>query len=798
MLLIPCPYCGPRPEIEFRYGGEAHIARPPIPPALSDADWARLPLHPHQPEGPALRALAPRPRLPALVQRASRDTVTTGSSPPTRWASAPPPSASGCAMSGSATASPRAAGSTARGRSRFTFDGTRLRAASPATRSPRRCSPTASTSSAAASSITARAASCRAGAEEPNALVQLDAAAGAPSPNTARDAGRALRRARRREPEPLAVARASTSARSTTCCRRCSRPASTTRPSCGRRAFWNTVYEPLIRAAAGLGARADASPIPTATQHRYAHCDVLVVGAGPAGLAAALAAGRSGARVILCDEQAELGGSLLREPRRHRSTASRPRPGSSDALAELRRAARGHAAAAHHRLRLLRPQLSSACSSASTDHLPLPRPTACRASGCGRCARKQVVLATGAIERPLVFAGNDRPGIMLAGAARTYRQPLRRARRASARSIVTNNDSAYARRARPRAQPASRSPRSSTCAPTPTAPLPRGRARAPASRSCAGHADRRHRRPPARHAASTSRRSTPTATASAAARRSPAICVAACPAAGPRPSTCSRSRAASCASTTRSPPSCRASSARRERSAGACQRHLRRSPAASPRAAAAGAAAARRRRLRARSRAARPRRRASRRRRALLPAAAAPIRRPRRKRLRRLPERRHRQGYRARGRARASARSSTSSATPRPAWRPTRARPRNINALGDRRRRRSARPIAGGRHHDLPPALHAGDLRRARRAATAASCSTRSARTPIHDWAERTARCSRMSASGSAPATSRAPARTCTPPSHRECRAVRDARRHLRRLDARQDRGRRARTPPSS
>jgi sarcosine oxidase subunit delta len=40
MLLIPCPYCGPRPEIEFRYGGEAHIARPIDPAALDDAAWA--------------------------------------------------------------------------------------------------------------------------------------------------------------------------------------------------------------------------------------------------------------------------------------------------------------------------------------------------------------------------------------------------------------------------------------------------------------------------------------------------------------------------------------------------------------------------------------------------------------------------------------------------------------------------------------------------------------------------------------------------------------------------------------
>src|SRR5580700_6939911 len=78
------------------------------------------------------------------------------------------------------------------------------------------------------------------------------------------------------------------------------------------RSAWKALYEPYIRAAAGLG-RAPAQADPDRYSGRYAHCDVLIVGAGPAGLSAALAAAGSGARVILCDEQAQLGGSLLAE-----------------------------------------------------------------------------------------------------------------------------------------------------------------------------------------------------------------------------------------------------------------------------------------------------------------------------------------------------------------------------------------------------------------------------------------------------------------------------------------------------
>ncbi|MCA3229941.1 MAG: (2Fe-2S)-binding protein, partial [Burkholderiales bacterium] len=76
--------------------------------------------------------------------------------------------------------------------------------------------------------------------------------------------------------------------------------------------LWTKVFEPIVRQAAGLGART-TEPDPDRYAQFYTHCDVLICGAGPAGIAAALAAGQSGKDVILCDEQAELGGSLLHE-----------------------------------------------------------------------------------------------------------------------------------------------------------------------------------------------------------------------------------------------------------------------------------------------------------------------------------------------------------------------------------------------------------------------------------------------------------------------------------------------------
>ncbi|MGV6873162.1 sarcosine oxidase subunit alpha [Pseudochelatococcus sp. B33] len=182
------------------------------------------------------------------------------------------------------------------------------------------------------------------------------------------------------------------------------------------RSFWNKVYEPLIRGAAGLG-QSPTEPDPDTYASRFAHCDVLVVGAGPAGLAAALAAGRSGAKVILADEQAEPGGSLLSETDARIDGCSGWDwlKGATDELASLKNVTvlpRTTAIGYYH-------QNFVGLAQRLTDHLPSP-PEGAPRERLWKVRAKQVVLAQGAIEKPLVFDGNDRPGILLAGAARTY------------------------------------------------------------------------------------------------------------------------------------------------------------------------------------------------------------------------------------------------------------------------------------------------------------------------------------------------------------------------------------------
>ncbi|WP_277052739.1 sarcosine oxidase subunit alpha [Zestomonas thermotolerans] len=206
--------------------------------------------------------------------------------------------------------------------------------------------------------------------------------------------------------------------------------------------LWLT-YEKYIRKAAGLG-RAPTERDPDIYDHVNRHCDVLVVGAGPAGLAAALAAARSGARVILADEQEEFGGSLL--DTRETLDGQPAAEWVAKALAELEKMPevtllpRATVNGYHdHNFLTIHQRL--------TDHLGEVAPLGANGvrqarQRIHRVRAKRVVLATGAHERPLVYANNDVPGNMLAGAVSTY---LRRYAVAPGRRLVlsTNNDYAY-------------------------------------------------------------------------------------------------------------------------------------------------------------------------------------------------------------------------------------------------------------------------------------------------------------------------------------------------------------------
>lgn len=180
-------------------------------------------------------------------------------------------------------------------------------------------------------------------------------------------------------------------------------------------ALWEKLYEPLIRRAAGLG-RAAPTADPDIYEQTFAFCDVLVIGSGPSGLTAALTAGRSGARVILCEEDFRIGGRLLGE---NGNIGGIPFIEWVDkSVAELE---------ALPNVRVLRRTTVFGAYDGQTfgavervsDHLIVPEPHQPR-QRLWRIVTKRTILAAGAVERGIVFGGNDRPGVMLASAMRSY------------------------------------------------------------------------------------------------------------------------------------------------------------------------------------------------------------------------------------------------------------------------------------------------------------------------------------------------------------------------------------------
>lgn len=202
-------------------------------------------------------------------------------------------------------------------------------------------------------------------------------------------------------------------------------------------AFWEKVYEPIIRRAAGLG-RLSGQADPDMYEKAFTHCDVLVIGAGPSGLMAALTAARSGARVILANEDFRVGGRLLAERESVDDIAGSD--WAKQVLAEclslpnFRYMPRTTVFGAYdHGTYAALEQVTDHLHDAPA-HLPRQR--------TWKLIAKHAILAAGSMERPIVFGGNDRPGVMLAGAMRTY---VNRFAVAPGQhiSLFTNNDDGW-------------------------------------------------------------------------------------------------------------------------------------------------------------------------------------------------------------------------------------------------------------------------------------------------------------------------------------------------------------------
>ncbi|WP_037672732.1 sarcosine oxidase subunit delta family protein [Streptomyces griseus] len=423
MLLIPCPWCGPRDESEFHYGGQAHVPYPQDPAALSDEDWARYLFFRDNPKGPfperwthaagcrrwfnAVRDTSTNEIL--TVYRAGEErpvTVEPRPAHPARPAFEDEAVQAEGGPGGAAPSGVEGAESLVDGKGRgggggttqpfrhptrgrvnrdapvtFTFDGTAYQGYQGDTLA----------SALLANGVIAAATSIKlgrprgifsAGVEEPNAVIQIEEPF----------------------PEPML-------------------PATTVE-----------LHDGLVATSLPGQGRLATRPDPARYDAVHAHCDLLIVGAGPAGLAAAAAAARTGARVILADDQPELGGSLLgtSELLDWVSELSDQLEAAPD-IRVLRRTTVFGYYDDNHLLAVER----------RTNHLGEAAPAHVSRERVHRIRARRVVLATGAHERSLAFADNDRPGVMLAASARAYVNkygvlPGRHA------IVFTTNDSAYA------------------------------------------------------------------------------------------------------------------------------------------------------------------------------------------------------------------------------------------------------------------------------------------------------------------------------------------------------------------
>ncbi len=203
------------------------------------------------------------------------------------------------------------------------------------------------------------------------------------------------------------------------------------------KSFWHKIYEPIIRKAAGLGV-APLKPDPDRYEHKFEHCDLLIVGSGPSGLASALAAAKNGAHVILAEDKPRFGGSLLTDEVTIGN--KKGKDWADETIMELKSLPnvtvknRSQVFGYYdHNMMVMLERIKDHTENPSK-FIPRQKLWYIRA--------KEVVISTGSIERPLVFGNNDRPGIFLSSAAKEYikvyatlvgKEPI----------IFTNNDSGY-------------------------------------------------------------------------------------------------------------------------------------------------------------------------------------------------------------------------------------------------------------------------------------------------------------------------------------------------------------------
>ena len=207
------------------------------------------------------------------------------------------------------------------------------------------------------------------------------------------------------------------------------------------KSFWKNLYEPLIRMTAGLG-KSPTKPDPEIYDHKYVHCDVLIIGAGISGILSAKLSAKNNLNTILIDDKNTLGGSTIFQNNKNfkidneisKNWLSREIK-ELEKLNNLTIKTRTTLAAYHsYNFLLAKENL--------TDHLPEEKKDNTIRQRLWKIRAKKVIIASGAIERPLIFNNNDRPGILLASSIGKYLN-FYGVSCGLNNFIFTNNDSAY-------------------------------------------------------------------------------------------------------------------------------------------------------------------------------------------------------------------------------------------------------------------------------------------------------------------------------------------------------------------